>query len=66
MTCNHKFQGHKDGVTCLLCGLRLSTEDYFRSLKAVPEVIVGPVDTSTAKPVSKRPRKKKEEATANE
>lgn len=65
MDCKHRFQGHKDGVTCLLCGLRLSTEDYLRSLKAVPEVIVGPVDTADVKPV-KRTRSKKKEAAAHE
>ena len=26
--CNHKFQGHKDGVTCLLCGLKMSGREY--------------------------------------
>lgn len=28
MACNHKFQGHKDGVRCLLCGLRMTPEEY--------------------------------------
>ena len=28
MACNHKFQGHKDGVTCLLCGLRMTAAEY--------------------------------------
>ena len=65
MTCNHKFQGHQSGVTCLLCGLRLSTVDYLRSLKAVPEVIIGPVDAAAVKPM-KRTRAKKKEVAANE
>lgn len=60
MPCNHKFQGHKDGVTCLLCGLKLTPDEYFKRSKNTPSVKVGPVDTSTAKPVTKRARKKKE------
>lgn len=28
MTCNHKFQGDKDGVRCLLCGLRMTPQEY--------------------------------------
>ena len=28
MECNHKFQGHKDGVTCLLCGLKMTAAEY--------------------------------------
>lgn len=28
MSCNHKFQGHKDGVTCLLCGLSMNPDEY--------------------------------------
>lgn len=28
MACNHEFQGHKDGVTCLLCGLKMSGREY--------------------------------------
>ena len=28
MSCNHKFQGHKNGVTCLLCGLRMTPKEY--------------------------------------
>lgn len=26
--CNHKFQGDKNGVKCLLCGIRLTTKEY--------------------------------------
>ena len=60
--CNHKFQGHKDGVTCQLCGLRLTADEYFKRTENAPRVSVGPVDTSTAKPMTKRTRKKKEVA----
>lgn len=65
MLCNHKFQGHKDGVTCLLCGLKLTPDEYFERSKNTPALTAGPVDTSAAKPVTKRPRKKKE-ASADE
>ena len=73
MPCNHKFRGHKDGVTCLLCGLRMTPEEYAEYLRPsapeepenAPAVTVGPVDTSTVKPMTKRARKKKE-ATADE
>lgn len=33
MACNHKFQGHKDGVMCLLCGLRMTPKEYAEYLK---------------------------------
>lgn len=62
MACNHKFQGDKDGVRCLLCGLKLTPDEYFQQSKNAPAVTVGPVDTSTVKPMSKRTRKKKEAA----
>lgn len=32
MACNHKFQGHQNGVTCLLCGLHLTTQQYHELL----------------------------------
>ena len=63
MACNHKFQGHKDGVTCQLCGLQLTADEYFKQTKNAPCVTVGPVDTSAAKPMEKRTRKKKEATT---
>lgn len=38
MACNHKFQGHKNGVTCLLCGLRMTPKEYAEYLiPSVPE-----------------------------
>ena len=32
MACSHKFQGDKNGVKCLLCGLRMTAEEYAASL----------------------------------
>ena len=30
--CSHKFQGDKNGVKCLLCGLRMTADEYSASL----------------------------------
>lgn len=49
MACNHKFQGHKNGVTCLLCGLRMTAAEYSK--------YVHPPDKAE---IPKRTRKKKE------
>lgn len=61
MTCNHKFRGHKDGVTCMICGLNMTPDEYQEYLNpSAPE--------APEKPATKprKPAKKKEEATANE
>lgn len=26
--CKHQFQGHKDGVTCMKCGLKMTPAQY--------------------------------------
>ena len=31
--CNHVFMGHADGVTCMRCGLRMTTDEYMAYLK---------------------------------
>ena len=55
--CNHVFMGHADGVTCMRCGLRMTTDEFMAYLgtqwgpKEEPE--------TTKKP--KRARKPKEE-----
>lgn len=51
MSCNHKFQGHKDGVTCVICGVTMTPEEYAAHIK------------SASKP---KPAKKKKEATDDE
>ena len=35
--CEHEFYGHKDGVTCKKCGLKMATEAYLESLKPKQE-----------------------------
>lgn len=71
--CQHIFEGRADGVTCRLCGYHMTPQEYAEYLRPsapeepenAPAVTVGPVDTSTVKPMTKRARKKKE-ATTNE
>ena len=53
MECDHVFKGHADGVTCMRCGLRMTTDEYMAYL-ATPEEPEAP-----KKP--KRARKPKEE-----
>lgn len=61
MTCNHKFRGHKDGVTCMICGLNMTPDEYQEYLNpSAPEAPEAPAK----KP--RKPAKKKEEETANE
>lgn len=59
MSCNHKFQGHKDGVTCLLCGLSMNPDEYREYLNP------GDPETPEEPEKARKPRKKKE-ATTNE
>ena len=53
MECEHVFKGHADGVTCMRCGLRMTTDEYMAYL-GTPEEPEAP-----KKP--KRARKPKEE-----
>ena len=53
MECEHVFKGHADGVTCMRCGLRMTTDEYMAYL-GTPEEPEAP-----KKP--KRTRKPKEE-----
>ncbi|WP_219718834.1 hypothetical protein [Massilicoli timonensis] len=34
MKCKHQFQGHADGVTCLLCGFHLTQDEYVKIMKS--------------------------------
>lgn len=62
MTCNHKFRGHKDGVTCMICGLNMTPDEYQEYLNhSAPEAPEKP-----ARKPARKPAKKKEEATAHE
>ena len=53
MMCDHVFKGHAQGVTCMRCGLRMTTDEYMAYL-GTPEEPEAP-----KKP--KRARKPKEE-----
>ena len=53
MMCEHVFKGHAQGVTCMRCGLRMTTDEYMAYL-GTPEEPEAP-----KKP--KRARKPKEE-----
>ena len=53
MECEHVFKGHAEGVTCMRCGLRMTTDEYMAYL-GTPEEPEAP-----KKP--KRARKPKEE-----
>ena len=53
MECEHIFKGHAEGVTCMRCGLRMTTDEYMAYL-GTPEEPEAP-----KKP--KRARKPKEE-----
>ena len=53
MMCEHVFKGHAEGVTCMRCGLRMTTDEYMAYL-GTPEEPEAP-----KKP--KRARKPKEE-----
>ena len=55
MMCDHVFRGHAEGVTCMRCGLRMTTDEYMAYL-GTPEEPEAP-----KKP--KRARKPKEEPT---
>ena len=53
MSCEHIFRGYAQGVTCMRCGLRMTTDEYMAYL-GTPEEPEAP-----KKP--KRARKPKEE-----
>ena len=55
--CNHVFMGRAEGVTCMRCGLRMTTDEYMAYLNAPEEPKEEP--EATKKP--KRARKPKEE-----
>lgn len=78
MPCNHKFQGDKDGVRCLLCGLRMTPKEYAEYLRPsateepeniqnTPDEPEAPAGEPQAESKPKKPRtsRKKKEATAN-
>ena len=57
MKCDHIFRGHADGVTCIRCGLRMTTGEYMAYLGTPEE----PKEELEAPKKPKRARKPKEE-----
>ena len=53
MKCDHVFKGHAEGVTCMRCGLRMTTDEYMAYL--------GTPEEPEAHKKPKRARKPKEE-----
>lgn len=70
MECNHKFQGDKDGVRCLLCGLRMTPKEYTEYLNPSapeePEKALAGEPQAEPKPKNPRASRKKKEASINE
>ena len=57
MMCDHVFKGHAEGVTCMRCGLRMTTDEYMAYL-GTPG---GPKEEPKAPMKPKRAKKPKEE-----
>lgn len=51
--CKHQFQGHKDGVTCMKCGLKMGVEEYLNYLNPKEEV-----QEETKEEVKEKPQRK--------
>ena len=61
MMCDHIFKGHADGVTCMRCGLRMTTDEYMAYLGTPEEPKEEPKEEPEAPKKPKRARKPKEE-----
>ena len=61
MECEHVFKGHADGVTCMRCGLRMTTDEYMAYLGTPEEPKEEPKEEPEAHKKPKRARKPKEE-----
>ena len=57
MSCDHIFKGHAEGVTCMRCGLQMTTDEYMAYLGTPEE----PKEEPEAPKNPKRTRKPKEE-----
>ena len=57
MMCEHVFKGRADGVTCMRCGLWMTTDEYMAYLGTPEE----PKEEPEAPKKPKRTRKPKEE-----
>ena len=61
MKCDHVFKGHAEGVTCMRCGLRMTTDEYMAYLGTPEEPKEEPNEEPEAPKKPKRARKPKEE-----
>ena len=61
MECEHVFKGHAEGVTCMRCGLRMTTDEYMAYLGTPEEPKEEPKEEPEAPKKPKRARKPKEE-----
>ena len=61
MMCEHIFKGHAHGVTCMRCGLRMTTDEYMAYLGTPEEPNEEPKEEPEAPKKPKRARKPKEE-----
>ena len=61
MKCDHVFKGHAEGVTCMRCGLRMTTDEYMAYLGTPEEPKEEPKEEPEAPKKPKRARKPKEE-----
>ena len=61
MKCDHIFKGHAQGVTCMRCGLRMTTDEYMAYLGTPEEPKEEPKEEPEATKKPKRARKPKEE-----
>ena len=59
--CEHVFKGHAQGVTCMRCGLRMTTDEYMAYLGTPEEPKEEPKEEPEAPKKPKRARKPKEE-----
>ena len=61
MSCDHIFKGHAEGVICMRCGLRMTTDEYMAYLGTPEEPKEEPNEEPEAPKKPKRARKPKEE-----
>ena len=61
MECEHVFMGRAEGVTCMRCGLRMTTDEYMAYLGTPEEPKEEPKEEPEAPKKPKRARKPKEE-----
>lgn len=70
MNCNHKFQGHQNGVTCLLCGLKMTALEYKKYMTSPKDEKPSGEATTEPEPATpaRKPRggRKKKEGGSNE